>query len=54
MNEFSDPMDDLLDCECKNCKGHFWVPYYEDMIVISFPAFCCFCGHEFGGYEEVG
>jgi hypothetical protein len=53
MNPHSEPMDDMEECSCSNCKGLFWVPYYESLPDMGHPAFCCFCGSEFGWMMEV-
>jgi hypothetical protein len=44
--------DDLEECTCMGCKGFFWVPYYSGLPDIGHPAFCPFCGAEFGWKEE--
>lgn len=48
MNDYSEPSDDLEECVCMNCKGIFWVPYYEGLSDIGHPAGCPFCMLEFG------
>ena len=53
MNQYSEPCDDLLFCECSNCKNEFYVPYYEDLPEVSFPSFCCYCGFTFYKVVEV-
>ena len=53
MNPYSEPLDSMEECECMNCKGKFWVPYYEDLPDMGHPSFCAFCGAEFGNREEI-
>ena len=53
MNEFSEPSDNIEECECSECKSVFWVPYYEDLPDMGHPSFCAFCGAEFGVREQI-
>ena len=51
MNEHSELMDDLMECECMGCKNIWWVPGYDDSD-LAMPSFCPFCGMEFNVFME--
>lgn len=44
MNEHSEPSDDMLIITCLECKGIWWVPYYEEIPELSIPGYCTYCG----------
>ena len=48
----SDLLDDLIECECVNCKNVFWVPGFGE-VELGLPDFCPFCGIEYNYMEEM-
>ena len=53
MNEYTNPLDNLEECDCTICKNIWWVPYYDGFPDMGHPSFCPFCGVEFSSVEEM-
>ena len=47
-------IEDVICCECCQCKNVFWVPWDEGGVTeVALPGWCPFCGCEYNEYSDL-